>query len=454
MGSSNRKRIMLTVHDSSIDDALFSECDDYCSIHDGDTLKSPEVVRWCGEKHPDTVISTTNSLYVYFHSDEAFQGKGINMSFVEFDMPGCPPNWISSSSGYCYVLKRPVYGLTWFEAQKQCGLERSNLLTLTSAKEYSFVAAVYSKSRTSPWIGYMDYNNENRFVPVDQNSGAWPEDLPKLTGSYSGQECVYIDWTDTTGNILALEDCRNRHEYICKRHQDGSTIPYSPRREMRNSVANSPISFTLWLFIFLLLLLMLILLYLCYRKCRKQHALSRIGSSDVNQRLVTGIDVQRVAPPVIVPHIGSSEFQKTCNVAVNSDDVNSGARTTTTTENAGNAVPDGILLRQTTEQNQKSHSVRQPNLERIEATVLTIEPRFNTCQVTEESLSLPSRSKQNPTFAGREGTMGSITREETLLKIRRGELFERPRVSVLDHTSAISLDEFWNKNEMSTADRN
>lgn len=35
MGSSSRKRIMLTVHDSDIDDALFSECDDYCSIHDG-----------------------------------------------------------------------------------------------------------------------------------------------------------------------------------------------------------------------------------------------------------------------------------------------------------------------------------------------------------------------------------------------------------------------------------
>lgn len=35
MGSNSRKRIMLTVHDSDIDDALFSKCDDYCSIHDG-----------------------------------------------------------------------------------------------------------------------------------------------------------------------------------------------------------------------------------------------------------------------------------------------------------------------------------------------------------------------------------------------------------------------------------
>lgn len=41
-------------------------------------------MRWCGNKYPDSIISTTDSLYVYFHSDEAFQGKGINMSFTEF----------------------------------------------------------------------------------------------------------------------------------------------------------------------------------------------------------------------------------------------------------------------------------------------------------------------------------------------------------------------------------
>ncbi|VDN82816.1 unnamed protein product [Brugia pahangi] len=443
MGSSSRKRIMLTVHDSDIDDALFSECD---------TSKSPEVVRWCGDKHPNAVISTTDSLYVYFHSDEAFQGKGINMSFIEFDIPGCPPSWIFSSVGYCYTLKRPVHGLTWLEAQKECNLVRSNLLTLTSAIEYSVVAAIYKKSKTLPWIGYMeDYSSEGKFMPVDPNSGPWPEDLPKLTGSSPGQNCAYIDWRNRNGYILAMDDCRNLHEYICKRHQDGNTIPYLPQQEMmRSSVAKSPINFTVWLFIILLILLMLILLYLCYRKCRKQHALSRIGSSDVNQRLVAGIDVQRAATSTTVSHIESSEVQRI-------DGANSDARMTTVTENAFNAVLDGGSSRQTIEQNtpnQNSHSARQLNLQRIEPTVLTIEPCFNARQTSEERLSVPSRSKQNLPFGLRENTMGSTTREEALLKIRRGELFERPRVSVLDHTSAISLDEFWNKNEMSTINRN
>nr|CRZ24593.1 Bm2733 [Brugia malayi] len=429
--------------------------DDTMAVHaqacPGDTSKSPEVVRWCGDKHPNAVISTTDSLYVYFHSDEAFQGKGINMSFIEFDIPGCPPSWIFSSVGYCYTLKRPVHGLTWLEAQKECNLVRSNLLTLTSAIEYSFVAAIYKKSKTLPWIGYMEDSSEGKFMPVDPNSGPWLEDLPKLTGSSPGQNCAYIDWRNRNGYILAMDDCRNRHEYICKRHQDGNTIPYLPQEEMmRSSVAKSPIRFTVWLFIILLILLMLILLYLCYRKCRKQHALSRIGSSDVNQRLVAGIDVQRAATSTTVSHIESSEVQRI-------DGANSDARVTTVTENAFNAVLDGGSSRQTIEQNtpnQNSHSAQQLNLQRIEPTVLTIEPCFNARQTSEERLSVPSRSKQNLPFGLRENTMGSTTREEALLKIRRGELFERPRVSVLDHTSAISLDEFWNKNEMSTINRN
>uniref|UniRef100_A0A8R1TVL6 C-type lectin domain-containing protein n=1 Tax=Onchocerca volvulus TaxID=6282 RepID=A0A8R1TVL6_ONCVO len=462
-GSSSWKRIMLTVHDSS------------------NTSKAAEIVRWCGEMHPDVIISTTSSLYVYFHSDEAFQGRGINMSFTEFGiflfkcdqfwslrfnysismgrllhMPGCPPSWTPSSVGYCYLLKKPTHGLTWLEAQKECSLERSNLLTLTSADEYSSVAAIYAKTKTLPWIGYMDYSSEGKFMPVDPNFEPWPEDLPKLTGGSSGQKCVYVDWRNREGDILAVDDCRNRHEYICKRRQDGTTIPYLAQEIMLSGLAKSSISFTIWLFIILLVLLMLILFYLCYRKCRKQHALSRIGSSDINQRLVTGIDMQRTATSTVIPHIGSSEIQKTGNVAINSDGAKSDALITAT-KNPCNLVLEGGSSRQAIVQNipsQNSHSVRQLYLERIEPTVLTIEPRSNARQASEERLSVLSRSKQNLSFSGRESTMGSTMREEALLKIRRGELFERPRVSVLDHTSAISLDEFWNRNEMSIINRN
>lgn len=110
---------------------------------------------------------------------------------------------------------------------------------------------------------------------------------------------------------------------------------------MRSGLAKSPISFTIWLFIILLALLTFTLLCLCYRKCRKQHALSRIGSSDVNQRLVTGIDAQRVATSTVVPYVESSEIQKTGNVVINNDGAKSDARLITATENACSVVLDG-----------------------------------------------------------------------------------------------------------------
>ncbi|VDK27234.1 unnamed protein product [Gongylonema pulchrum] len=209
-GTTVRKRIVLTIHDSSIDDALFSRCN---------SSKSPEIVRWCGDNHPNAIMSTTDSLYVYFQSDETFQGRGINMSFVEFETSECPPSWISNSAGYCYVLKKPVDGLTWVEAQKECTLERSNLLTLSSANEYSFITATYAKNKTFPWIGYTDFNSEGDFSAVDPSSGPWPEDIPKISENHPIQDCVYMDWSNRDGKVFAVDDCRNRHEYLCKRRR-------------------------------------------------------------------------------------------------------------------------------------------------------------------------------------------------------------------------------------------
>lgn len=95
---------------------------------------------------------------------------------------------------------------------------------------------------------------------------------------------------------------------------------------------------------------------------------------------------------------------------------------------------------------QSPKEMKTPHLERTEPTVLTIEPRLDSWQSGEERAAIQRTSKQSANI-GREGTTSSSTKEEAILKIRRGELFERPRVAVLDHASAISLDEFWNKNE-------
>lgn len=114
---------------------------------------------------------------------------------------------------------------------------------------------------------------------------------------------------------------------------------------MHGSVTKSPISFTTWLPITLLALLALILLWLCYRKCKKQHALSRIGSSDVNQRLVTGVDVHQSVTSTTGPKISSCKIQKTSNVAINNDGANKDTKLTTITENARNLILDKGSLR-------------------------------------------------------------------------------------------------------------
>lgn len=65
---------------------------------------------------------------------------------------------------------------------------------------------------------------------------------------------------------------------------------------------------------------MLILLYLCYRKCKSRNALSRVGSSDTNQRLVTGVDMQQqTRSAVISSHPKSYNFRNT-DVSTTDDD--------------------------------------------------------------------------------------------------------------------------------------
>lgn len=68
--------------------------------------------------------------------------------------------------------------------------------------------------------------------------------------------------------------------------------------------------------------------------------MSRVGSSDVNQRLVTGIDVQHAARSTIIPHIGNSEIHKTGS-ATNNESAKSDTKLFRVTENACNVVPDG-----------------------------------------------------------------------------------------------------------------
>lgn len=99
---------------------------------------------------------------------------------------------------------------------------------------------------------------------------------------------------------------------------------------------------------------MLILLYLCYQKCRDRHALSRVGSSDANQRLVSGVDVQHATTSGI-SHLEGMGFTKTVSPAktaatntanINGDaTVDRGVQLKPTNANANNEMEDDSSLR-------------------------------------------------------------------------------------------------------------
>lgn len=79
-----QKRIHVTILESELEEPLFTDCKDFISIRDGDQPTSPEIVRWCGKKFPTSLTSSTEALYIHFHSDNVIQRHGFNLSFIDF----------------------------------------------------------------------------------------------------------------------------------------------------------------------------------------------------------------------------------------------------------------------------------------------------------------------------------------------------------------------------------
>uniref|UniRef100_A0A915BZJ0 Uncharacterized protein n=1 Tax=Parascaris univalens TaxID=6257 RepID=A0A915BZJ0_PARUN len=189
-----------------------------------------------------------------------------------------------------------------------------------------------------------------------------------------------------------------------------------------------------------LLLLVLLTLYLCYYKCKEKRAHSRVGSMDANQRLVSGVDA--------APTSATTHAQLTQPAAVNDRAVL--AQTTTATIGYASENPLRTANFETSSK-QLPAKEQTASLRELPASALSTNAEIAVGTrplATEKTMETwVSRNNTLPPLGTRETTMGSNPREETLMRIRRGELFERPRVAVLDNVSAISLDEFWSKDE-------
>uniref|UniRef100_A0A158PPB5 CUB domain-containing protein n=1 Tax=Anisakis simplex TaxID=6269 RepID=A0A158PPB5_ANISI len=434
MARSANRRIVLTVHDSRIDDALFSRCDDFCSVRDGATNTSNEIARWCGNSSGFDVISTSNALFVTFHSDDSFQARGFNMSFTDFELPGCPSNWqtittVNNDADYCYSLRSNHR--TWSDAQNDCQLARSNLLTFDSAKEYQSFAGLYSKNASiTPWIGYSDAVDEGVFTSVDPSESFWPEDLPNFGNEHTFEDCVYVDWKLKSEAVAyALDDCRDKREYICKR-----------KAEKRST--------------------------------------SRVGSMDANQRLVSGVDAN-VSPPQPSHHtaVGNVNLVPTTaftsSLVAHSNDAS--IRVPNYETNTSFQQGDLSLDKQQQQQQQQmmpscqiaqQMSFNEDGMMGINAlgtdksitattTPTTVKmDRWTDTRGANHASTLPTligettaTTTRNDNHHYHQHATSRTADDKLMMRIRRNQFFERPRVAVLDNVSAISLDEFWSKND-------
>ncbi|VDP06621.1 unnamed protein product [Soboliphyme baturini] len=227
--------VRLVINSSAIEDKLFSECDDFVEIHDGHSLTSPLIIKWCGYENPRSVSSSNGSLYIHFKTDETVQTRGFNLSYTEDVAIGCPDGWVANDElNTCYHFVHDSGGVSWFDAQMHCIYDMSNLLVISSQVEFQAIIGEYGVSylfisdalqldESKPWIGFTDTSMEGTFEPVDYSPVIWKEPLVDLENGET-IDCLYLDMNVTHG-IYRVDHCFHKHSFICKKRQDHSTRP-------------------------------------------------------------------------------------------------------------------------------------------------------------------------------------------------------------------------------------
>ena len=58
---------------------------DFLTVYDGDSSASSMLGRYCGSALPPNLISSTNNMFIHFHSDEHSTGNGFNLEYNPLD---------------------------------------------------------------------------------------------------------------------------------------------------------------------------------------------------------------------------------------------------------------------------------------------------------------------------------------------------------------------------------
>ncbi|KAI6241027.1 Tolloid-like protein 1 [Aphelenchoides fujianensis] len=493
-----QRRIQVNVIDSQLEEPLFTDCKDYVKLRDGAHATSQEIVYWCGRNYWPAVTSTGDSLYVHFHSDNIIQSRGFNMSFVDYDIPGCPPDWTQDPEGvYCYKLVDAVQGFTFVDAQKACVYERANLLTIESAREYTFIVNQYSTSHSFPWIGYNDGNRE----------GVFETNRPQRAHvARDDKDCVFLDWNVRDGTAHSVDDCRNRRPFICKKRQDGTTVPIQLSSTLvRYGYRTSSFDYFLLLILLILFVILLIIIWIVYQKCKNRNAVATVDrGAELGRRETSSGNANKAAKNARSSSAKGGRSKTTTKTATTDAvkriiDTNA-TRTTPAAEEAlqkmdeqdresngsggqaannvrnrrtgdrirtkldGRLTPeqtveiDDTTGRSVTAGDSRSHSptggpsVRDQTTETeaqstaADRSRLYVETKSKTAATNTPGTSLGAVLPPvgEPPAAQREQTnLTGISSSRSRLTHPPNQTFERPHVGTLDNVSAISMDEFW-----------
>ncbi|PAV62549.1 hypothetical protein WR25_00167 [Diploscapter pachys] len=416
----------------------------YEDIDEETKLKNDELVKLCGEIYDMQVSTRGNNATLRFHSDSYAGERGGRISYIAVEENKCEPDWMKGPYELCYKLIEQDK-VDFVTAQKRCKQQQSNLAYVHTELEYSFIKNFSENSHSQPWIGYYDAANEGTLMYINgKDTKIYPEN-PKLANNNDRSDCVYLDFDRRNEDQIEyrMDNCQLRHSYICSKARNGSTVLIAePASTVKAGTMSSDTEYTFWLLVFLALILFLIFLCIICNACYKKNEQSRVGDvnggsrTDARSPLATNSEAVKTSAPVIVPPSRTSNQPPVVRSPTGAAPRQAELPPTpppivTKIEEHPQPVPVPV-----TRKISKIHA--QTTREEVNTEIMAAEP-----------IRAAQSERQLPPLPLRENTYHSMnTREESFLRTRRGnELFERPKMAVLDSVSAISLDEFWSNDK-------
>nr|CAD2137321.1 unnamed protein product [Meloidogyne enterolobii] len=282
-------RIHLTIIESDLEEALFTDCNDYVSVRDreGNETSIKEVARWCGQDYPAAIASASDSLLVHFHSDSIIQKRGFNISFVQFGIiltHALPIGFLMEYHPHI-VINNLFYLIFCLGMRPRKNVILKGQIWQHFRMKRIMLLLILLSNPFFPLVGYSDANVEGIYESIDRNVPLWPENFP-LKHENEMKDCVYLDWNKRDQIVVyEIDDCRNRRPFLCKKRRDGTEVPVVlPAGMIRRGFRDFTMDYTLLVVVVIFALLALVVGCVLFHKYKERN--NRIINIDMNQRLV------------------------------------------------------------------------------------------------------------------------------------------------------------------------